>query len=203
MDKEIAIKYVGDDETHYKFVDLYTADHKRAKKLSKRTLESIERYTSNGRDSSGEFNHILINNVIEQFVLGTYKFPFHPEGLEKDAYLINKALKGSFRTPAEFLYKGIKRDRELFILQDKKIGDEFSFNNFVSTSYSDASARTHAEKNVILQINRGFGIPAENPDELEFLLPAQSRFRVVNKRAETWIDGYDQQNILVIEVVTK
>lgn len=200
MDKEIAVVYVGDDETHYKFTDLYYAEHKVAKKLSKRTLESIETYTSNGKHSSGEFNHILINKVIERFVLGVYEFPLRPKGLEQDAYLINRALKNSFHTSADFLYKGIKRDRELSILQDKRIGDEFSFNNFVSTSYSDASAKTHAKKDVVLKISNGFGIPVGNPDEIEFLLPARSKFKVVDKRDEIWSDGLDQQTLSVIQV---
>lgn len=196
---EKIIRYVGSNEAHNIHIECYHKDHDRLKQLSKSTLCALERYSSNRKNDIGEFHYLSINKAIEKFLSGESKLNFLSKGDDKYALLIHKAItRNSIRASSEFVYKGIKRDRDADMLKTQSVGSEFSFNQFVSTSYSDASALTHAEKDIMLVISSPVGIPVENNQEIEFLLPAQSQLKIIDIRDEIWNFGNDVRPLKVI-----
>lgn len=197
---EVRVRYVGSDEQHFEFTNKYNLDHKRLGKLSQNVLSALERYTSNRKNNLGVFHHLAINKAIEKSITEDIQLSLFSKGSDRDARLISKSMTKSFHSFADFVYKGIRREREFLILKDKKVGDEFSFNQFVSTSYSDVSAMTHATQGVILEISNPRGIPVRNNDEIEFLLPAQSKLKIITIQDEIWITESEQEQLLVIKV---
>lgn len=92
-----------------------------------------------------------------------------------------------FRAEAPETFKGVSRPEDAELVQETPIGGVFSFQEFVSTSYFRVIAENFAETGVMLEVTYPVGIPViSNRIEREFLLPAQSSFRVIEKREEMW-----------------
>lgn len=201
------LKHVITDGSDGNFHDTETGffeqDSYRLTKLNKATKAALDRYQSHetAHGTTAEI-HRIINRVIKSFIKNEQKISVWSKGYEKDAYLINRAMKYRLRTSAPKVFKGLSRSDDASLARAAAVGDVFSFQEFVSTSYIRRVSQDFAETGVLLEIVSPLGIPvSSNRRESEFLLPAQTKFQVIEINEEIWYSDITiPENFLVVKV---
>lgn len=201
------MKYIITDANDEDFHDLeqgfFDRDSKKLKKFSKATKAALKRYESHASVTGGVDHHRGINEIIKASLKGETNLSFLSKGYERDAYLINRAMRHRFRAAAPETFKGLSRSEDADMVQEAAVGGVFSFQEFVSTSYFRVIAEKFAETGVILEVLYPTGLPLTiNRPERELLLPAQSQFRVIEKMEEMWgseDNGYKKFTVVKVE----
>jgi hypothetical protein len=201
------LKYIITDgsreDSHELEQGFFDRDSKRLKKLDQATNAALKRYESHASVTGGVDNHRGINEIIKTSLKGETHLSFLSKGYERDAYLINRAMRHKFRAEAPETFKGLSRSEDADMVQETAVDGVFSFQEFVSTSYFRVIAENFAETGVVLEVLYPTGIPLTiNRPERELLLPAESQFRVIEKMEEMWgseDNGYKKFTVVKVE----